>query len=112
MTSPTTITEQAIDVANGRIKLRFRVGGDGAPLIYFHPAAGLVWDPFLTRMAEDYRIYAPEFPGTSSGDPYAIHQIDDVRDAVLAYAELVTQIVTQPATEKPNGPVQDFARSS
>jgi hypothetical protein len=43
MTQPTTITEHAIDVANGRIKLRFQVGGDGAPLVYFHPAAGLVW---------------------------------------------------------------------
>jgi pimeloyl-ACP methyl ester carboxylesterase len=89
MSQPTRITERAVDVANGRIKLRFKVGGEGPPLIYFHPAGGLLWDPFLARMAEHYTVYAPEFPGTSAGDPYAIHQIDDVWDAVLAYEEAI-----------------------
>jgi pimeloyl-ACP methyl ester carboxylesterase len=89
MSQPTKITERAVDVANGRIKLRFKVGGEGPPLIYFHAAGGLLWDPFLFRMAEHYTVYAPEFPGTSAGDPYAIHQIDDVWDAVLAYEEAI-----------------------
>jgi pimeloyl-ACP methyl ester carboxylesterase len=89
MSQPTAITERSVEVANGRVKMRFKVGGQGAPLIYFHPAAGLLWDPFLARMAEHYTVYAPEFPGTSSGDPYAIHQIDETWDAVLAYEEAI-----------------------
>src|SRR6185369_9542882 len=50
-----------------------------------HPAAGLAWDPFLSHLAERYTVYAPEFPGTSVGDPYAIHQVDDLTDLVVLY---------------------------
>ena len=70
-----------------RIKMRVKVSGEGPPLVYFHPSAGLLWDPFLSKLAEHYTIYAPEFPGTSAGDPYAIHQMDDLWDVVLIYEE-------------------------
>jgi pimeloyl-ACP methyl ester carboxylesterase len=91
------LSERTVEVWKGRIKLRVRVGGNGPPLVYFHPAAGLLWDPFLTRMAEHYTVYAPEFPGTSAGDPYAIHQVEDLWDAVLIYEETLRTLGLQQA---------------
>ena len=58
--------------------VRVKVAGAGKPLIYFHPASGLVWDPFLSALADEYTVYAPEFPGTSAGDPYAIRALADL----------------------------------
>ncbi|MEZ2389713.1 alpha/beta fold hydrolase [bacterium RCC_150] len=93
MTTPQpTISETTIPVWDGRINMRVKVAGAGAPLVYFHPAAGLAWDPFLSHLAESYTVYAPEFPGTSAGDPYAIHQIDDLGDVILIYEELVRKL--------------------
>jgi pimeloyl-ACP methyl ester carboxylesterase len=87
-----TISEESVEVWNGRIAMRVKVAGAGSPLLYLHPAAGLAWDPFLSHLAERYTVYAPEFPGTSVGDPYAIHQIDTLGDVVLAYEELVRKL--------------------
>lgn len=83
------ITEEAIPVWNGKLNIRVKVAGAGAPLLYLHPAAGLAWDPFLSHLAESYTVYAPEFPGTSVGDPYAIHAVDHLSDVVLIYEEIV-----------------------
>ena len=92
MTQPTALTERTVEVSNGRLKIRVKVGGDGPPVVYFHPSAGLLWDPFLTRLAEHHTVYAPEFPGTSAGDPYAIHQVDDIWDVILAYEETLRSL--------------------
>jgi pimeloyl-ACP methyl ester carboxylesterase len=83
------ITEEAIPVWNGKLTIRVKVAGAGTPLLYLHPAAGLAWDPFLSHLAETHTVYAPEFPGTSVGDPYAIHAVDHLSDLVLMYEELV-----------------------
>jgi pimeloyl-ACP methyl ester carboxylesterase len=96
-TTQPSITEETVEVWGGRITMRVKVAGAGAPLLYLHPAAGLAWDPFLSHLAEKYTVYAPEFPGTSAGDPYAIHAIDDLGDVVLAYEELVRKLaLTKP----------------
>lgn len=93
MTTPQpTISEATVPVWGGRINMRVKVAGAGAPLVYFHPAGGLTWDPFLSHLAENYTVYAPEFPGTSAGDPYAIHQVDDLGDVILIYEELVRKL--------------------
>ncbi len=52
-----------------------------------HPAPGLTWDPFLERLAERYTVHAPQAPGTASGDPDAIHEVEDLWDLVLIYEE-------------------------
>ncbi|MPY77761.1 MAG: alpha/beta fold hydrolase [Actinophytocola sp.] len=83
------ISEESLAVWNGRLTIRVKVAGAGPPLLYLHPAAGLAWDPFLTQMAEHYTVYAPEFPGTSVGNPYAIHAVDSLPDVVLIYEEVV-----------------------
>ena len=86
------ISEQALDVWDGQLTIRVKTAGSGPPLLYLHPAAGLAWDPFLSHLAERYTVYAPEFPGTSTGDPYAIHKIDDLSDIVLVYEEVTRRL--------------------
>ena len=83
------VETRTLSVWGGRIDLRVQVKGSGSPILYLHPAGGLTWDPFLDGLAADHTIYAPELPGTSDGDPDAIHQIDDVFDLVLVYEEAV-----------------------
>ena len=82
-------SQPKVPVWNRRVNLNFQIRGQGPALIYFHPAAGLGWDPFLEKLAESYTVYAPEFPGTTPGNPYAIHQVDDLADAVLIYEEAI-----------------------
>lgn len=88
----TNLTERTVSTWNDQVTLRFRIGGDGPPLVYLHPAAGLAWDPFLDKLAEHYTVYAPEFPGTTPGDPYAIHRVDDLWDIVLIYEQALREL--------------------
>ena len=88
----TTLTDRTVSTWNDRVTIRVRVGGGGPPLVYLHPAAGLAWDPFLDKLAQRYTIYAPEFPGTTPGDPYAIHQVDDLWDTVLIYEQTLREL--------------------
>lgn len=92
-----SVREETVDVWNGRLRLRVKVAGQGAPLLYLHGSTGLVWDPFLARLAEQYTVYAPEFPGTSAGDPDAAHIIDHLSDMVLVYEEACRSLgLTEP----------------
>jgi pimeloyl-ACP methyl ester carboxylesterase len=85
-----TIGEKTVEVWNGQLSLRFQVAGTGSPIIYLHPAAGLGhWDGFLTTLAESHTVYCPEIPGTTPGDPHAIHKVDDLHDLVLIYEEAI-----------------------
>ena len=88
-TANPVITEETVPVWNGRLSIKVKIAGAGAPLLYLHPAAGLAWDPFLSQLAQTHTVYAPEFPGTSTGDPYAIHAVDHLSDVVLIYEEVV-----------------------
>ena len=83
------IGERTLSVWGGRIKMRIKVAGSGPGLVYLHPSGGLTWDPFLSYLAQHYTVYAPEFPGTSVGDPYAIHSIHSLADVVLMYEEAI-----------------------
>lgn len=86
------IREQSLDVWDGSIRLHVQVAGEGPPLVYFHPAAGLAWDPFLGELAQQYTIYAPQFPGTHPEDPRAIHDVDAWWDVVLFYEEALRRL--------------------
>jgi pimeloyl-ACP methyl ester carboxylesterase len=92
MTVTLEIAERAIAVWGGRITLHVKTTGRGAPLLYLHPAAGLSFDPFLSALSDDYSIFAPEVPGTSAGDPNAIHSVDSLFDLVLIYEEAITKL--------------------
>lgn len=98
MTTP-TVERRSVEVAGGRLSLGFQVAGSGPPLLYLHPAAGMGhWDAFLTTLTERYTVYAPEVPGTTPGDPHAIHRVDDLWELVLAYEEAIRGLEL---TEKP-----------
>jgi pimeloyl-ACP methyl ester carboxylesterase len=98
VSTPATRVE-AVPAWNGRLTIQVKVAGSGPPLVYLHPAAGPGpgLDPFVLRLAERYTVYAPEFPGTSAGDPYAIHAVHTLPDVVLIYEEVLRRLgVTQP----------------
>ncbi len=96
MTATTSIRgparEEALDVWGGQIRLKVKIAGSGPPLIYFHAAGGLYWDAFLDRCAETHTVYAPEMPGTTRGDPYAIHKVETYWDLLLIYEETVRRL--------------------
>jgi pimeloyl-ACP methyl ester carboxylesterase len=92
MSLPLDVAERTLDVWGGRITLRVKTAGRGAPLVYLHPASGLQFDPFLASLSTEYSIYAPEVPGTSAGDPDSIHEVDGLSDLVLIYEEAITQL--------------------
>jgi pimeloyl-ACP methyl ester carboxylesterase len=92
------MSDRSVSVWDGRINLGVTIRGQGPALLYLHAAAGPGWDPFLDRLSERHTVYAPEFPGTTPGDPYAIHHVDDLGDAVLIYEEAVRKLGIEGAT--------------
>jgi pimeloyl-ACP methyl ester carboxylesterase len=65
--------------------------GAGPALVYLHGPWGVSGDrSFLEVLAESAgcTVYAPRHPGTSAGDPEAIHRIDSLHDLVVYYAEV------------------------
>ena len=86
------VQERTLSVWNARIHPRVKIGGQGPPLVFFHGAYGLEWDPFLENLSQTHTVYAPEHPGTTPGDPDAIKALDDFWDLVLYYYELFDQL--------------------
>jgi pimeloyl-ACP methyl ester carboxylesterase len=77
----------------GRIETDVEVSGSGPPLLYFHGPWGLAPDrAFLARLAEKNTVYAPRFPGTTPGDPDAVHRIDNWLDLVVYHGELLEML--------------------
>jgi pimeloyl-ACP methyl ester carboxylesterase len=91
-TATPTVTERSVQVWDGRLTIRVSVCGTGDPLVYLHPMTGLRWDPVLAQLSEHYTVYAPQFPGTSAGDPYAIHVIDELPDLILMYEQVLREL--------------------
>ena len=86
------VQERTLSVWDRQIQARVKIGGEGPPLVFFHGAFGLEWDPFLDNLSQTHTVYAPEHPGTSPGDPDAIKTLDDLWDLVLYYYELFDQL--------------------
>ena len=72
------VQERILSVWAGQIQPRVKIAGNGPPLVFFHGAYGLTWDPFLDTLAQQYTVYAPEHPGTTPGDPDAIKPLDNL----------------------------------
>ncbi|WP_454744045.1 alpha/beta fold hydrolase [Cupriavidus necator] len=90
--SNAAVEERHVLVWGERVNLRVKIVGQGRDVLYLHPSGGLVLDDFLLDLAASYRIHAPEFPGTSPEDPYAVRQFEDLHDIVLAYEEAVRRL--------------------
>jgi len=77
-----------LSVAGDTFQTRLWSAGEGEPLLYLHGFEGHSGNaPFLTSLAEQRRVIAPEHPGY--GDSTGIEQIDDVVDMTLYYRQLV-----------------------
>jgi pimeloyl-ACP methyl ester carboxylesterase len=73
----------------GRIETEVEIAGRGPPLVYLHGPWGLAPDrAFVARLAGGHTVYAPKFPGTSRGNPDAVHALDGWLDLVVYYREL------------------------
>lgn len=69
-----------IETRGGRTRIRVHEGGEGGPLVYLHAAGGLFpEDPFLARLAERYRVFAPCLPGYEDSEgAESLHTMLDV----------------------------------
>ncbi|GAA4561046.1 alpha/beta fold hydrolase [Pseudonocardia xishanensis] len=92
MSTPTMIETRTVSTWGDQIRLQVKVFGTGPALIYLHPLGGFVRDDFLDELARTHTVYAPELPGTSADDPFAIHKVDDIFDLVLVYEEALRKL--------------------
>ena len=77
----------------GRIETEVEVAGEGPPLVYLHGPWGLGPDrAFVGRLADHHTVYTPKHPGTSRGDPNAVHALDGWLDLVVYHSELLAAL--------------------
>jgi len=63
-------------------KVRVFEAGQGVPLVFLHGAGGLFAEnPFLEKLAQRYRVFAPELPGY--GESTGEEQLEDMLDFTL-----------------------------
>jgi pimeloyl-ACP methyl ester carboxylesterase len=76
-----------------RVETEVEIAGDGPPLVYLHGPWGLARDrDFIARLAGANTVYAPRHPGTTPGNPEAVHALDSWLDLVVYYGELLDQL--------------------
>ena len=95
-----TMLAQSLRLWQGKVLTEVDVRGEGPPLLYLHGPWGLRADgAFLDLLAQTHTVYAPRHPGTSPGDPDAVHQLDDWWDLMIYYGELLDRLeLRAPAT--------------
>ncbi|WP_420468216.1 alpha/beta fold hydrolase [Panacagrimonas sp.] len=86
--------EQSVTVWNGTLDINVRILGSGPPLVYLHPAAGLVWDSVLDTLAKSYTVYAPEHPGTGANHT-TINKVDTWWELLMMYEQLFRELGLQ-----------------
>ncbi|WP_254838654.1 alpha/beta fold hydrolase [Natronomonas marina] len=68
------VSVEVTDGRRGRVEtdVHYRVAGEGAPVVLLHgiglDAAEVSWRHTLPALAEEYRVYAPDFPGHGDSD--------------------------------------------
>jgi pimeloyl-ACP methyl ester carboxylesterase len=82
-----------------RIETEVEISGSGPPLVYLHGPWGLGPDrAFVARLNNGNTVFAPKHPGTSRGDPDAVHALDSWLDLMVYYGELFDKLeFTAPA---------------
>jgi pimeloyl-ACP methyl ester carboxylesterase len=76
-----------------RIETEVEIAGSGPPLVYLHGPWGLAPDrAFIARLADASTVYAPRHPGTTPGDPDAVHHLDSWLDLAVYYGELLDRL--------------------
>jgi pimeloyl-ACP methyl ester carboxylesterase len=88
-----TVRDERLRVWQDQIETLVEVRGSGPPLVYLHGPWGLPTDrPFLDLLAGAHTVYAPRHPGTTPGEPDAIHRLDNWLDLVVYYGELLDRL--------------------
>ena len=76
-----------------RIETQVEIAGTGPALIYLHGPWGLNPDrSFIALLAQTHTVYAPRHPGTTPGDPDAVHAFDGWLDLLVYYGELLDRL--------------------
>jgi pimeloyl-ACP methyl ester carboxylesterase len=76
-----------------RIETEVEISGKGPPLLWLHGPWGLNQDrPFVERLAAGNTVYAPRFPGTTPGDPNAVHALVGWHDLAVYHGELFDKL--------------------
>jgi pimeloyl-ACP methyl ester carboxylesterase len=76
-----------------RVVTDVEVSGGGPPLLYLHGPWGLAPDRgFIAELARTHTVHAPRFPGTTPGDPEAVHKLDSWLDLVVYHGELLDRL--------------------
>jgi pimeloyl-ACP methyl ester carboxylesterase len=87
------VEEHRLRLWQGKVETRVEISGDGPPLVFLHGPWGVRGDrDFLAHLALAHRIYAPSHPGTTPGDPDAIHQLDEWWELVVYHGELFDRL--------------------
>ena len=82
---------RTVSVRGDKFSISVLQGGEGEPLVFLHGAGGLPgWTPYLNRLAQDFRVFAPYHPGV--GDSSGIEHLDDLWDLVQFYEELLDSL--------------------
>jgi acetyl esterase len=81
-----TMTTDRVSTRAGRVRVRVLSAGAGEPVVFLHGPFGLVWDAFLDRLAEHFRVIAPEHPGAGASE--GGEQLGSVYELVLHYLDL------------------------
>lgn len=89
MLFPSKTKTRTVSVWNETVEMTVRSVGSGPDLVYLHPAAGLVWSPFLEGLSQHFTLHMPHFPGTDPDRPREVHKIDTLWDLVLIYEETI-----------------------
>lgn len=74
-----------------RVPVRYYEGGNGKPLVFLHGAGGIIpTDPFLDKLAKEFRVYAPLLPGY--GDSQECSTLRDMLDFTLHTLDVVESL--------------------
>lgn len=79
---------QELNLPSG--KLSYFVAGNGAPLLYLHPAGGFSPSKPLEALSERYKIFAPVTPGFDGTAPHqGIATMEQLADLAARFADQV-----------------------
>ena len=82
--------ERRLRLWQGRVETDVAIEGEGPAVVYLHGPWGR--DPdrdFIARLARKHKVYAPRHPGTTPGNPNAVHEMSDWSDLVVYHGELL-----------------------
>lgn len=72
---------------NDEVSIALLTAGEGEPVVFLHGAGGLVWDPYLDALSQQFKVYAPYLPGV--GNSTGLESIRDIWGLVLTYYDLL-----------------------